>query len=452
MLAAKITQLVMALIAGGPAVTMEKGKLQVANGRKAVGVYLKCSIPIANATGGAVTLSDTQKQTLLSCIQATIDLRADEVIEEIFTAQGFDRLHRSARRFYASEIEGYTDSVTGMAQSLPNGATTTVIFYMPIPTGRAWFLEDRFKDIWGMGSFQSRQLQISLRCTSVAIATNLTLANTPNATFDVIPDVVAAKRETWSPMFKFTTKAETDKTLNLSEGLHAAIVETTHNQAAAVFTNNTLKIGDELIYDQLSSAESIITQNDASIQPSAGITTDRETLCYEATDGERKLEQMPVGAPQLVQNSHDLATFNAGHEFMPILSEHSLDVALLNVAKMAGKKVKAINAAVADGIPVPHRLLPFMPMYLVFEDDALYEQFAGRVALPGELATTIETPPQVKAAAKALHDHHAAGGRPLSAANVVKQFASSVPGVVQSAAGFDKNVSASFSTLRAQLH
>lgn len=450
MLASKVTSLVLAALAGSPAVSMQRGKLGVKDGHKAIAVYLKCSIPVANASGGAVTLTDAQKQTLLDCFQITVDMGPEGGTQQPYIAHGLSRIQREARRFYASEIEGYTDATTGLGQSLPNAATTTVVFYLPIPTGRAWFLEDRFKDLWGMGPMQAKQFGISLRCVSTAVLAGVTLSG--NCTFDVLPDVVPAKRETWSPLAQFITKSEQDKTLDMPPGLYFALAELTYKQASAVSTNVTLSVDDEVLYDQMSAADVAVSQADAARQPAAGQTTDRETLFLSQTEGERPLERLFIGAPKLVQNVHDLATFAAGASYIPILAEDKLDKALLDMATKEGKPLKAINAAVADGWAVPHRLLPYMPMYVVKQDDALWEQFSGRVAQPGALATTIESPPQVVAAVKALRSHAASGGRALSAANIERQFAASVPGVVQSSKGFDTNVTPTFNRLRAQLN
>ncbi|MFT3836736.1 MAG: hypothetical protein QM723_07050 [Myxococcaceae bacterium] len=454
MLRNKLTQLQIAAGSSGGQ-KAERGKITIERGLKMLALYLKVVVNINNTTGGAVTLSDTQKQALLALFNMTLNMGPQGKTELIYSVLGFDKIQREARRSNWSEIEGYTDTSTGMQRSLPNGSTTAVTFYLPIPLGRQAWLQDRFVDMWGVGAFQAKTLELQVTNPGVTIAANLVVTGT--TTIDLIPFAVKSEYEVYSILPKIEQKNETDKKLVSPEGLHLALIEETNAMASCPLTNFSLWLDrpgepSKLLYDQLSAAEVNVWLQETSILPAAGLTTDRESMLFEFTDSDRPFQKAVSGVLRVVQNNKDLATFAAKFVYFPIITEDDRDKAMQDICTREGVAIKVTGLHAVEGWSIPHELAFAMPYAIFTQQDAGFEQFPGLLYEPGKLGPTIDIPKHIGDAAKALASKHAAQGRQLSAQQVAEHLANAVPGAVQSSAGFKANPSATLQRIRQAIH
>lgn len=433
MLLGKVDQLQLAN--GTSTVKFPIGKLSLPKGVKMNALYLKCVVSLANASGGAVTLSAAQKRTLLNLFQLTLKLGVGGKLSQPYVAQGFNEIRRMARRCFHSEIEGWSDSTTGLENQLANGATETVTFYLPIPLGKLAALKGRFKNMWGVGPSLAQLLQFEIRQTGSTVLTGVTV--TATTTFDVMPFVVPQKGDVVSPLPVIENQTEARKFADFTEGLPLSISETSAVQASAASTSTSLRIDGAEVYTQLPASEVIIAHSDAENLPSAGQLTDEETLLYYAPYvGDVDFSVLPTGKAKWVQDVKDIATASLTSFIVPIIPDAQLVANIDYIAnEIREKRLKAVSYADVYGLRVPDNLKPFVPFVLFDEDDKEFQLFAGIVAGPG-MEPVYEVPATLKERVKRAVAAHKAAGEDLAAEATVKAAASMAPGAVQSARGF----------------
>lgn len=433
------------LSAQGVTQKMEKGKFTIEPGKQARNCRLKVSIPVANTTGSGAALSDTQKQTLLSVFLLTVRYGANGS-RQPYQAIGFDRIQREFRYASNSEIEGYSDTSTGLGKTVANGATNTLVFYLPIPLGLQWWMGGQ-RNFWGMGPSQASTFELEIRRSgSDTIATGWAING--SVSIDVIPDIQPVGTDRWSPCPEYVEQNETDKTVRLPDGLPLRISERTAVHASSTLTNVSVFVGDLSVHDQVSPSELISQYNDSALLSSAGLITDRETLLLSYND-DNQFSDLPTGAPRVVQNVKDLATFQAGYLYCPVVSAEDMQNEIRNVAwNVRKQRIRAVSLAAVNGLKVPDRLLPFVPFCFFAEGDPEFEQFPGIECAPGA-QPFLFVPPSVKARASQMRAAHQASGAARAAEEVVRQVAAAIPGAVQGSGGFDKGSSPILAAVRA---
>lgn len=439
----KVTTLTIAAASGNA--RMLQGTLDIGKGKKLRGLRLKCVVPIANASGGSVTLSDAQKQVLFSLISCSLRYGRSKTHIPL-EAQDFRRVHRLARYCYGSEIEGYTDSTTGLGRALADGATTNVTFYMLIPTGMLWMFEGE-KNFLGCGPSQCRTIELEInRGASNTILTGVTISG--SVTVDVIPDVWSARGDQWSWIPEFRTFDDTAPEVELPDGFPLLVVERTAVHASSTLTNISTWIEDEPLNEQVSPAEAITEYNDAPTLPSAASLADRETLIYAIANTVR-MRDVPSGRFRIRQNVKDLATIQLGLYYVPVKPQAAVNEELEHVARVIrGKAVKATSLAAVEGANVPERLTPFVPFVILDEQDPAYNAAPGVKAGPTGTAQVV-IPPGVIAAAREASAK--LGGGAGSAEATIRHVAAAIPGAVQSGRGFGRGYSQTYQQVAAAL-
>jgi hypothetical protein len=437
-----------ALTGAGTNITFERGTIQLEPNRKAVALMLKLTIPVQNTTGGALALSDANRQLLFSLFTLTLTVgMKSKVLQQPFVSHDFRRVHHAAREYFNDEIKGYTDSTNGLATSIANGATTNLVVFLPIPTGVAWFNQGKFRNMWGMGPTQCKLTEVFIRQTGTAIAANWAVNG--NVTVELEPYVVPCKGDQWSPLPIYEEKDEVNKLLDLPPGLPLYIHERTQVQASDPLTNLSLYIDGEKAFQQLAANDRACGIENAWQLTASGYVSDRETVIYEQTDGETSFETMRTGAPRLVQDTKDLATFKAAYGYVPVLDPEAIAQHIDYIAKTERKaNVKAVSYADVQRLDVPDCLRPFMPFVLVGEQDKEFEQFAGIVGYVDATPPKVVVPETLLKRVKASAAVHAANGEKLAAADVGKRVAAMVPGAVDNARGFSKGNSSVLNTVR----
>lgn len=407
----------------------ERGKLELEKGFKAPGLKLKVTVALANTSGGEVTLTDAQKQALFSNFQFDLTYGKNGQHKPYMNVD-FRVLHHLQRMSYGSEIEGYSDATTGLAQAISNSATDTMVFYPTIPLGKGWFFHDA-PDQLGMGRSQLRTVELSLRRTAAAtIVSGVVISG--NVTVELIPDQVPCEGDHWTTCPAYLEVDETDKTTKLPPGLPLLIAERTAVHASSALTNISMKFDQQIWHDQVSPAEIVTEFNDVENLPASSLLTDRWTILYMLT-GRTPLRNLPTGEVRITQNVKDLATFKAAYFYIPIVENEAVAADVENVAtNLRNKTIRASNTRAAD---YPNRLAPYLGYRLLDTDDKEIERYAGKQASPGAPAFDA-IPNGLKAAAKLQATLHSSNNEAKAADDVAKRVASQVPGAVQSARGF----------------
>ena len=439
----KITQLL--LDAVGAQRELLQGAIKIPKGKKLVGLLLKTTFPVANTSGGALTLTDAQRQTLLNCLQFDVKYGKEKGFQP-YIAQGGARLQREYRYAFGSELELYADTVTGLANEVANGATESCAVYQGVPLGRMWMLPEKDRMVFGMGRSQAATLEVTVRRISNVIAAGLAISG--DVTLDVFPVLESCKGDRWGIVPEYREHDRTEDEVELEESLPLRISErTAATHAASALTRVSVRIDDEVILDQMNPQDSIVPYNDVPNVPAAASLTDRETILYRLQPGDQ-MERLPTGRPLIRQDTKDLATIKLAYLRVPIYGSDKLNAEMEGVTETTRKKeLKGVSQSAFDGVKLPQRLKPFEGFVLVDRDDREYEQLPGIRVLPGQRAS-LHIPASIEAAAKSQFNAHKAAGEPKSAENVAKQLAAMVPGAVPSGRGFNNGSSGLLARVR----
>ncbi len=130
---------------------LSAGRIELPKGKAMRGLRMKVTCGILNTRSSSDTtpLTSTQKRDLLANLQFGVR-HGHQQQHQPFKAFGGHRARLLQRYCYGSEMEGWSNSTTGLARTLPNGGTSTVVFYLTIPTGAFYQHKGRRRD-FGLG-------------------------------------------------------------------------------------------------------------------------------------------------------------------------------------------------------------------------------------------------------------------------------------------------------------
>ena len=243
----KFTDLTLA--SAGMTDEIERGEIKLEKGGKLMGLRLRCTVPVNNASGGAVVLTEAQKHVLLSLLTIELaDFGKSGKFATPFVEMSFDAMRRHQLRCYRNELEGFVNAVTGMSQSLANAATQNVIFTLIVPLGKWAAHKGEHRNRWGMGRSQAETLKIKVRRNAGAgtILAGVTILAAGSVTIDVLDDSLPCKGDVWNPVPQVRRIDDARLAFSLEEGLPLAIDELTTTHAASALTNISLSYNVEI--------------------------------------------------------------------------------------------------------------------------------------------------------------------------------------------------------------
>lgn len=417
------------LAAVGSVDRIRRDTLDLPKGKAMSALRVKVGFPVANTSGGSVTMAAGDKKALLSAIVCTFEYG-------VAKRQPFKnvdlRVVRILQRFLmGSEIEGWSDTSTGLAKSLPNSATTTVYAYVCLPF-MCWLLGPQFKHFFALGRSQSRTVECEFaRQTNASFSTS-GLALSGSITIDVLPQLVSVKGDRWATPPEYRTTDITDFRYTFPEdGLPLAIWDRTAVHAATSYTKLNVNIDNEEIHRDVSPTDLITEHNDVPNHPAEALITDEYTIMYSVLPAS-EFSSLPSGRAYVEQPAKDLATMQLGLVQVPVVSEDERSKELENVANNIRRKgVVAVNLHVLEDKYVASHNHAFVPSVIADEDDAELHKYPGLgVSYRGK--AEVYVPPQVVAAAKAK----AGGSSDKLKADLAKQLAAAVPGAASTARGY----------------
>lgn len=420
------------LAADGSTKFVLQGALRIPKGKECIGIAMKTTFPVANATGGnlASGLSDARKQTMFDNFEFSLSYGRDKDVKPFIAILG-SRLHREFRYAFGTELELYSDTTNGLHKAMNNGTTTNADCWLVMPTGYFWQLAKKRRAM-GMGRSQCLTVELEVKRKSSLIDTNITLSGT--VTMQVYPVLRTAKGDRWNHVPHYREYDRTEDEVTLPEGLPLRISERTAAHASSSLTKFSEWIDDEEIHQQISAADAITPFNDQARAPSAASITDRETLLYWLEE-DSALEDLPTGKPRIRQDTKDLATIKLGYLYIPIEADRGVAMELEHVVQEHRRKeLRAVKSDLLDGAPAPIRMRPFLPAVFVDRDDREFEEFPGPVASPGK-RVEYTIPESVLSRAKAAYADKKAKGENKAADQVVREVVAAVPGAVTSARG-----------------
>lgn len=452
----KFTDLTLA--SAGATDEIERGEIKLEKGEKLMGLRLRCTVPVNNVSGGAVTLSDAQKRVLLSLLTIELcDFGKSGKFATPFVEMGFDAIRRHQLRCYRNEMESFnsTTANVGMQQSFANGATQNCIFTIIVPLGKWAAHKGAHRNRWGMGRSQAETLKVKVRRNTGAgtILAGVTILAAGSVTIDVLDDSLPCKGDVWNPVPQVRRIDDARLAFSLEEGLPLAIDELTTTHAASALTNISLKIDDQYIHRQISLQQTIEQKLDADDYPAAALLTGECANIYETADGEVPFDQLPTGTPQIIQETRQLALPQISYTYLPIDSAEKLTDMVRTVAIDQRKKdILAISAARPRGERLSPRHAPYGGIVLLDRDDREFEQFPGLFAsvnAPGVAAAPM-IPRGLLETAQAKVNAHKSAREDKAATGIVDELAASVPGAVQGGRGFSRGNTAMRSVIESR--
>lgn len=427
----------------GQSDTIDRGDLAINKGEKLMGIRLRFTVPINNTSGGAVVLTDAQKRTLLArFMMDKFDYGKGGKFAEPYVSRDFNELHRHALRCYRNEIEGWSDSSTGLARSLPNAATTNVSFTMMIPTGKWAAFKNGVRNQWGMGRSQaaSARAQITRAAGTETILASVIISG--QVTAEIWDDCVPCKGDQWNPVPELRRFDDSRAAFDLASGLPLALDELSAVHASSLLTNFSLKVDDYYVHQQANVQRTIETVLDADDYPSPALLTAEVTQVYETAHGDVPFHQLPTGTIRFIQEgTKQIATVGLMLTYIPVYAPDKIAEEVRNVSQeQRDKDIYAVSAArvVPRGVEITPRLMPFSGLVLLDADDKEAEQFPSLRAkrnAPGKLAEPNIPDGLLKATQEKVSAFKNAGNDKASQ-SLIDELVASIPGAVTNGRGF----------------
>lgn len=411
---------------------VKEGTLAIPKGKGVVGLRCKLTIPLNNTSGGPVTLTDAQKRAVLSHLSFLMEVGASK--QQPYKNLAGDKIRMLQRVCFGSEVENYTGTVNGLQTALPNAATTNVVCWLLVPTGRFWTL-GQARNLFAMGRSQCRTVMLQLDrggAQPAGLPAGVIISGTITA--DVQPHMCSMKGDRYSYLPEYREFTIRDFFHEYTDAqLAVLIAERTAVHASTTITKVNLTMDGEEIHRDISPADIITEYNDVPNLPAESQISDLVTFLYQWTP-DRELRELPTGMVRVEQPNKDLADFLLAYYGWKVIKKADRDADLEKVANDVRKKtIKAVSVVPIDGLTVPSRLAAFMPAQLVDADDAEYHRFPG-VGVPFLGKAEVYIPPQVLDAGKRAIA--AAGSNDVLKDAVRRGLAATIPGASQSARGF----------------
>lgn len=446
----KFTDLVMA--AAGTQDDVERGELRLEKGEKLMGIRCRFTVPVNNTSGGAVVLTDAQKRVLLALFTIeTFDYGKSGKFAQPFVERNFQEMRRHQLRCYRNEMEGFTDTVSGLQRSLPNAATTNVTFTCIIPTGKWAAHKGKHRNRWGIGRSQAASVFFRIKRAAGANTILASVVISGSVTVDILDDCLPAKGDVWNPIPQLRKIDDQRIEFTLPEGLPLAIDELTAVHASSALNNISLKIDDQYIHRQIDLQKTIEQQLDADDYPAPALLSSEVTHVYETATGEVSLEELPTGTPTFRQDgTRQLNTVSFMYTYLPIDSAEKVAEMVRDVAVESRKKdILAISAQRTRADHLPVRLMPYAGIVLADRDDREFEQYPGLFASPNSPGLTAQPmiPNGTLDSAKSRVAVHKAAKEDKAATGVIDELVASIPGAVQAGRGFSKGNTATRSVI-----
>lgn len=413
--------------------TLPVGTLQIPDFKRMVGLGVKMTVPVKNTTGGAVAMTDAQRQKLLALF--TYDLKfGPNQMHQPFAALKGDKMNWLYRQTFGSEYLLYGDSTTGFATSMANLATTSLKCWTSIPLGRLWWLDAKEAKLMGMGPTQARSLwlQVQLNALNIDVGWDILPGTVTLDFYPILEDSHA--KDVYGKVPFYRENDDTKIEIETVAGLPLAAYERTAVNASSSLTSISVQIGDTIVHNQVPPTDLVQEFLNLPLPPSASLLSDRQTIVYLPGETIASLADLPTGLLKIRQDVKDLATFKWGVLFIkPTEDGEAAAVAAYaaNPSKSTegAKRVKVVDLAVHEGLhhSLPPKLAPYLGWAIVGEDDPAFESQAGFLSDKGNPAT-LAVPAAQLASVQQKVSALKGGGAHAAADRLVTELTARVPG------------------------
>jgi hypothetical protein len=429
-----------------------RDEMEIPKGKGLKGIFAKFSVNIANASGGNVTLTDTQKENFLDGYRATFSYGRENK-RKPYNSTLLTVLQQISRFYTGQDWEGFANTSTGLGRVLTNGATTNVVFWMYVPTSLIWHGKNA-KRLMMAGRTQASTMELELTRVSDTLPASVTVSG--SVTVTIYPDTASHPYDTWFYLPEWYEVDETGKVAKGQQGLHIYTAEDSAVLTSTSLTNIEVRVGREVIYTGINPNDGYIPTLQLPDFASEADTSDRTTLLYQWTM-EKPFSELPPGRVEVEQIIKDLATFKLRGLYFPIIPDEEVrgDIQSASGRNGRNKPLKAINTAVmlketlGETLPETHHA--YTSFALVDSDTPEYVQYAGLVGNGDTEPVEVYIPSSVIDNARAIFADYTVKGEAANAEQVIRQVALSVPAAIQDVEGFDKRGSPVLTAVRAKI-
>lgn len=422
---------VLTLTTVGVSQKVKRGTFELLKGKIAPYILAAVTVPINNATAGAVVLSEAQKTTLLSRFIGTLTYGAGGH-RKPYNALPFSKLRALSRFALGQDFAGVNDSSTGLAKSLPATATTAVKFWAAFPTGGLHQLEGR--RVWkGLGRSMADTVEMDIKYDSASIDTSISISG--NVVVEFVPYQVSAKGDRGDYMPEFFEMVEKDKKADLPPGLPLLVAEMSAAHAASLLSNVLVTVDQEVIHDNVSASEILVEYENNPLLMAEASVTDVWTVLYGVGPGVEWVD-LPTGGVRVEQLSKDLSEMSLGYYYVPIVDDDKVRADCAAAATFRNKPLRCSSVASLEGLEMPDRLSFASPWRNLDAEDEEFERSSGLFTLPGSSLVAESVGSGVLEMARAQLALFQGTGETKRKERVYRKVAAASPGAVQSARGF----------------
>ena len=428
----------------------ERGKHILEKGKSMAGVYCKFTFLLANASGSNVTLSATQKQSMLAGYKATLSYGKNGR-RRPYNALPLNKLQRVSRFYVGQDWEGYT-STAGLGATLTNGGTTSCVLWVFLPTSRIWH-NAKMRKVFGVGRTQAATMALELKRETDTLPTGVTVSGAVNV--EIIPLDMSGPYDRWTYLPEYVERNDTSKRALLPVGRPEYVAEISAAGASTQLTDVTVAVDQEPLYEKFSAYNWYIATKLAIPNiPSEADPSDYETPLLMWTPDQEWMD-LPTGEFSLYQDTQTVGTVQLRALIAPVPGDDEIREDLEDAAGAKGrnKPLKAVSLGAVFDIPdLKAKDYPYLPFALFDADDKEFQRYPGLVAGVGDGSKAEPyIPDSVRELAMARIAEHRAKGEEKLAEDVIQNVALAVPGAVQDVRGFAKNGSPIYAQVKAAL-
>lgn len=415
--------------------SIAKGKIVVNKGKRLPWLELEMACTLANS-GSTAALTLAQALAFLAAFSITI--RYGTKGRLVFSNTLFTKIRILSRYMLGCGWPGVDDAaatVSGLRTSVTGSGTQAVKWYVQIPLGYCW-LDDQFKDISGVGSYQASTMSIDISRGADVLPSGFTVSGGGVTAQLVMPERPCAF-EIWERIPELKESNESNNIATVNGGLPYLVAETSATSTASSLTNVSVRVAGETIHDQVN-AQEIATQytSDPELTALANVSADWTVLlAYDTRD---RLREMPSGGVEIQQNVKDLSSMALLHYYRPSISEQDIYDEVWDAAKNLHREVRAVNYTEAIGqADTPDSVAAFMPLALMTGSEADAKNLPSIRATENS-APAPYLPPSLKNAVYTAARNNQASGNQGAATHQVARIVARIPGGNPDPAQFKK--------------
>jgi hypothetical protein len=356
----------------------------------------------------------------------------------------FSREAINMRQLGGTEMEGLTDSVTGLARII-NSTATDVVFYQRISLCE--LNKDQETDaVWGVGPTQALTIAVDFRRLVPTLPAGFSLDGP--VYMDVIPDEFASKYDRVCPIARWHTFSEDNRTAEFPAGLPLYIIERSAlNHVFSVLTDCSMSIDGLSLYSKASMQEWLAKMLDTPNYIADQQTFDRDTVLYAIMPG-TKLRDFPTGKPIFEQDTQTLSKMLLGILYIEVIPFTAIEADVKEFARLKKRRVAAVSLATLFKMEnLPKNLRFAVPYVLLDEADAELDRYPSLMCEPGG-EPHLFFPESATDAVRARVQLREARREFLGAEDEVREFVLPIPGAVQDPRGFGQGSSKYLATAR----